>query len=128
MKDKTKRLMELAKGTLSDARLLIAEGRKRSAVNRAYYAAFDAASALLHELGSNPRTHAGALSEFGQKAVNSKLVEKRDASSLRELFELRQKCDYDEYYNTEELDADELYENAENFIEDIEGALQKLEK
>ena len=128
MKERSAKLMELAEEMLLDARLLLAEGRRRSSVNRAYYAAFNAASAVLEELGSRPKTHAGVLSEFGQRVVNSKLSGKRTASLLRGLFELRQECDYDEYYKVGDECAKEAVEDASDFLAESWGVLKKLEK
>lgn len=125
MVDEYGRLVELADEMLADARLLLAEGRRRSAVNRAYYATFDAASAVLRKLGSSPRTHAGVLSEFGQKVVKDGLTEKGSAKILRRLFELRQECDYDEYYEVAPDEASEAVEQASEFVERVKTIIKK---
>jgi len=43
--------LELAQELLADARLLLAQGRYRSTVSRAYYAAYHACIALMESFG-----------------------------------------------------------------------------
>ena len=51
--------LELARELLEDARLLLAQGRYRSAVSRAYYAAYHACIALVESLGLKPQNYPG---------------------------------------------------------------------
>jgi uncharacterized protein (UPF0332 family) len=51
--------LELARELLADARLLLAHGRHRSTVSRAYYAAYHACIALLESLGLKPQNYPG---------------------------------------------------------------------
>lgn len=53
------RELELARELLEDARLLLAQGRYRSAVSRAYYAAYHACVALLESFGLRPGNYTG---------------------------------------------------------------------
>lgn len=51
--------LELAQELLEDARLLLAQGRFRSTVSRAYYAAYHACIALMESLGLKPQNYIG---------------------------------------------------------------------
>lgn len=51
--------LELAQELLEDARLLLAQGRYRSTVSRAYYAAYHACIALMENLGLKPQNYPG---------------------------------------------------------------------
>jgi uncharacterized protein (UPF0332 family) len=51
--------LKLASAFREDARLLLAQGRYRSTVSRAYYAAYHACIALLEYLGFRPSNHIG---------------------------------------------------------------------
>ena len=51
--------LELARELLEDARLLLAQGRYRSTVSRAYYAAYHACVALMESLGLKPQNYPG---------------------------------------------------------------------
>ncbi len=65
--------MEKAATALASARLLLDAGDSDGAVNRADYAMFDAAIAVLAWTGSNerPRTHSGLIGSFGRKLVQT---------------------------------------------------------
>ena len=56
--------MQKARRALNDARLLMEHERAEAAVNRTYYAAFDAARALLLTKGEAPSSHSGVKSRF----------------------------------------------------------------
>lgn len=51
--------LELARELLEDAQLLLAQGRYRSTVSRAYYAAYHACIALMENLGLKPQNYPG---------------------------------------------------------------------
>lgn len=51
--------VELAEELLEDARLLLAQARYRSAVSRAYYAAYHACVALMQSFGLRPSSYSG---------------------------------------------------------------------
>jgi hypothetical protein len=51
--------LELARTLLEDTRLLVTQERFRSAVSRAYYAAYHACIALMESLGRRPQNYIG---------------------------------------------------------------------
>ena len=51
--------LKLARELLNDAALLLKEGRYRSTVSRAYYAAYHACIALMESLGLKPQNYVG---------------------------------------------------------------------
>ena len=69
--------LEQAKTALDDARFLL-EGRRspQSIVNRAYYAMFYAALALLQKIGKIPSKHIGVISLFDTEFVLTGLFPK----------------------------------------------------
>ena len=62
--DEIRALMQKARRALNDARLLMEHERAEAAVNRTYYAAFDAARELLLTKGEAPSSHSGMKSRF----------------------------------------------------------------
>jgi len=87
--------MDQARETLDDARkLLDVGGSPRSIVNRAYYAAFYAALALMQTIGQVPSKHAGVISLFDTEFYRKGLFSKKLSRSFHEIFELRQFSDY----------------------------------
>ena len=85
------RRMQQATEALEDGRYLLAAGRgARTAVNRAYYAAFYAVLALLQALGKTPRKHRGVLALFDTECVRTGRLPKELSAALHQLFDARQ--------------------------------------
>ena len=75
--------MQQVTEALEDGRYLLAAGRgARTAVNRAYYAAFYAVLALLQPLGKTPRRHRGVLTLFDTEFVRTGLFPQALSESL----------------------------------------------
>ena len=85
-------------------------------MNRAYYAMFYASLGLLASRMLGTSKHSGVLSLFGQHFVKSGQFAPETARHLREAFDLRQKCDYREFFEPDEEQARELIEHAVTFI------------
>jgi uncharacterized protein len=89
------RRMQQATEALEDGRYLLAAGRgARTAVNRAYYAAFYAVLALLQALGKTPRKHRGVLALFDTECVRTGRLPRELSAALHQLFDARQEDDY----------------------------------
>ena len=95
MNPNSKKLMELAEQCLESAELLIDEDFLLGAVNRAYYAIFDCARALLYEQGISPKTHQGVHTKFSELFIVSGLFESRFNDMLSIVAQMRQSADYD---------------------------------
>lgn len=69
----TKELMGKADTALASARLLLDAEDSDGATNRAYYAMFDAATAVLQWAGTAdiPKTHSGVIARFGRNLVQT---------------------------------------------------------
>ena len=57
-------LQEKAEQALSDAQLLLENGSVEAAINRGYYAVFQAAQAALLTEEESPKTHSGVIQRF----------------------------------------------------------------
>jgi uncharacterized protein (UPF0332 family) len=66
-----------------------------SAVNRAYYAVFYSASALLATLGQSRSKHSGVMAAFRQQFIKPGLVEVEYSRIYERLMDDRQTGDYD---------------------------------
>lgn len=90
--------MEQARTAIDDAQFLLDGNRSpQGIVNRAYYAMFYAALALLQKIGKVPSKHVGVVSLFDTEFV-AKGVFPRDLSrNFHRAFELRQVSDSPPY-------------------------------
>ena len=102
------------------------EAKLRSAVSRAYYAAFYAATALLLGEGLDFGKHSGVIAAVHQKYVRTGRLEKRYGKDLNWLFELRGVGDYGVKIHVPNEEADKAIEVAEDFVEAIKLLMREI--
>ena len=118
------RRMQQATEALEDGRYLLTAGRgARTAVNRAYYAAFYAVLALLQALGKTPRKHRGVLALFDTECVRTGRLPKELSAALHQLFDARQEDDYRRLDPVLPEEATEFVAVAEQFVQAIRDYL-----
>lgn len=91
--------MEKAQRASSSAAVLLGIGDNEGACNRAYYAMFDAAKAILMEgdsplVAEEPRTHKGVIALFGWHVVKPGLASSEMGHAFNRVEELRLIADY----------------------------------
>ncbi len=124
-KEYAKRCLELAKEYLEDSKKLLELKRFRSAIDRAYYAMFHAAQAILAFKGiAPPKTHKGLRELFGKEIILKGLIEKDFGKDLTRAFELRQASTYEVYAKFGEDVVGEIVEKAERFVSKIKELIK----
>ncbi len=109
--------LEQAETALSDAKFLLDGNRSpQGIVNRAYYAMFYAALALLQMIGKVPTKHTGAISIFDIEFVSKNIFPKELSKYFHKAFELRQVSDYRTFESISKEKAEEVFRNAEIFV------------
>jgi len=86
--------IERARETLEEAELLFEQGKFNGTVNRAYYAAYYAAKAMLALCRLDSSRHSGVIALFGREFVKPGIIEPELGRSLRELFDGRQEFEF----------------------------------
>ncbi len=87
--------LDQAETALEDARFLLSGGRSpQGIINRAYYAMFYAALALLQKIGMVPSKHTGVISLFDTEFVLKGIFPQELSRNFHKAFELRQVSDY----------------------------------
>jgi uncharacterized protein (UPF0332 family) len=89
-----RRLMALADQALVTAQSNLDAKDYRAAANRAYYAVFYAASAVLLTLGIERRRHSGVISAFREHFVRSGMIEAEFSAIYGESLVVREDADY----------------------------------
>lgn len=87
---------------------------------------FTAARALLATKHLDSSKHTGVVSLFNQHFVKTGVVTKELGRMLMKGKDLRQDGDYKDFVETSMEEAQEQYNNAEKFIEQIEDTLAHL--
>lgn len=93
-----------------------------TAVNRAYYATFYAANALLATKGLERSKHSGVIAAFRQHFVKTRLIEPEFSDTYGQSMDERHNADYDLETLSYET-ASENLENAARFVARIERFL-----
>lgn len=113
-----------ARETLAEIPYLRDQGFYNTATNRLYYACYYAALALLTKNHISTNTHAGVKTMLGLHFVSKGLITKESGRAFSNLFDSRQRGDYDEFVYSTREEIDELYPKAQQFIEEVEALLK----
>ena len=116
--------LQQAETALEDGRFLLEGGRSpQSIVNRAYYAMFYDALALLQKIGKVPSKHTGVISLFDTEFVVQGIFPKELSKDFHKAFELRQVFDYRVLETSTPEKAEELLQRAEHFVAEVKNYL-----
>ncbi len=118
-------LIERAKRYLKSAEILLEEGDYESSVSRTYYAMFYSAQAMLLTKNLSFSSHKGVISAFGEQFVKTGIFPKEMGKELNKAFEKRQIGDYEYTFVIAKMEAEEILENGEKFIEKIAQHLKE---
>ncbi|MBI1793536.1 MAG: HEPN domain-containing protein [Chloroflexi bacterium] len=123
-KDLIQYRLESAQEMLRDAQLLKKNGGSPvSVVNRAYYAVFYAALALLVTADVQPSKHSGVLAKFDELFVRQGILAKEMSRIIHHAFDMRQAGDYQKSRVITEEQAVGVLKSAEDFVKTIEKKL-----
>ena len=116
MKDSTRQLLLNAEETMNAAKVLFKEEYLRDAVNRAYYAIFYIAEALLNEKDLRFSKHGTVHGAFAQHYVKTKIFDEKYHKLLTGSFRRRMLGDYDEVTRFSSDEVVELLGQAGDFL------------
>lgn len=117
--------IEKAYRAYTEAKGVVALGYWETIANRLYYAAYNAATALLVANGDDAQTHSGIIRLFGLRFIKPGLLPPEMARILHQLFALRQTGDYDDAYAVTEADVLPHIEPAGKFIDSVVALARK---
>jgi uncharacterized protein (UPF0332 family) len=103
----------------------LAHGFYGSAINRAYYAIFYAANALLTTHGISRSRHSGVIATFRQRFVKSGLIEARYSDVYGRVMENKHVSDYEIELPVEPQVAEDDLRDAQRFVERVEQHLRE---
>ena len=124
MKERVIKLINKANDNLEAAQLLLAENLLSSAVNRAYYAMFDAFRTLLFIEGVFVKTHKGLQNKLHEIYFSDNKLPRSLSEILSKTEDLREKADYDFDAIIAPSDAQKAVNDAAFVIEEIKKYLQ----
>ena len=129
MKDSREHLinyrLDRARDTLDDARILADNEKWNSAINRLYYSAYYAVTALLLSHNLKPTTHNGAKSNFSGHFIKNEIIPKEYGKVYSQLFTWRNKGDYDDFFDFKKDQVIIYFEPVKRLIEIIESIIKE---
>ncbi len=124
------KLKELIECRLEKARLnleivgtLIQDGYYNFAINRAYYAAFDAMRAVNALDCFDSSKHSGVIAHFNQYYVKTGKFPAESSIIIRKASSLREKSDYEDFFEVSEMEALETFNLVKAFVSEVEKYL-----
>lgn len=118
--------MEKAREFLADARATYEEKRYRTSVNRAYYAALNAARSILILEGANPETHDGAVTLLSLRFVKTGVLPVDVIKKFKVLLSRRADVDDGDFDTIGVAEAEDSLRNSEKIVEMIDGARGRI--
>ena len=120
MDDLIKYRMSSAKEKLTSAKLLLEAGMYRDSIGRSYYAIFSAIRAVLAVRQVDFSKHAGVIAYFQKEFIKTDIFDKKYSKYLQQAFQIRNSCDYDDFFIVSKQDAEEQYVRATEMLAVIE--------
>ena len=110
--------------TFDDAQLLSDNNKWNSAINRLYYAAFYAVSALIISKNLDSHTHNGVKTKFSELFIKTGIVDKELGKIYSQLFTWRQKGDYDDLFDFDRETVFPYIEKVKALIAEVAKLIQ----
>ena len=127
MDQKVKQLAECrlqkAKRNLEVVESLIRDGYYNFAINRSYYAVFDAMRAVNALEGFDSNKHSGVIAHFNQFYVKTGVFPSETSTIIKRASNLREKSDYDDFFEASNEDALDTFKTMKLFISEVEKYL-----
>ncbi len=115
-----------AREKLTSAKLLLEAGLYKDSVGRSYYAIFSAIRAILAVRQVDFSKHAGVIAYFQKEFIKTGIFDKKYSKYLQQAFQIRNSCDYDDFFIVSKQDAEEQYERATEILALIEEYMKEL--
>ena len=125
-KEYVKYRLESAYKTFEAAEILAKNGYWNSAVNRLYYSLFYAVNALLVANRIITKSHSSVKSQFSLHFVKSGKIDKKYGRLFSELYDWRQKGDYENIFDYDEESVIPLFEPVYEMIKIIEKEINNI--
>lgn len=123
MRDLTRYRLERAAEFLTATKIMFENNCYKDAINRSYYAIFTAVRALLAEDEVDFSKHSAVISYFRKNYIKTGIFDTKFSDYIGKAFQLRNDCDYEDFFIVSREDAETQYHNAIEFYEIIKNYL-----
>ncbi len=115
--------LEASAEKLESAKLLLDAGKYKDSIGRSYYSIFSAVRAILAYDKIDFSKHAGVIAYFQKEYIKKEIFDKKYSKYLQSAFQIRNSCDYDDFFIATKKDAEEQYQKAREFHQVIKNYL-----
>jgi uncharacterized protein (UPF0332 family) len=122
--DLVKYRLNMAEEKLKSAKILLEAGQYKDSIGRSYYAIFSAVRAVLARESVDFSKHSGVIAYFQKQYIKTGRIEKKYSKYLQNAFQIRNNCDYDDFFIVSIDDAMEQYSNAAEMLDMIRRHLE----
>lgn len=98
----------------------------KGSINRSYLAIFTTIRALLAEKEIDFKKHSAVISYFRRHYVKTGIFNVKYYQYVGEAFEIKNNCDYEDFYVVSREDTEKHYNNAVEFYEAVKNYLENL--
>ena len=127
MDNLAKHRLNSAMERLESAEILLNTAKYKDSISRSYYAIFSAVRAVLALDGVDFAKHAGVIAYFQKEYVKTQVFDKKYSKYLQSAFQIRNTCDYDDFFIASKQDAREQLERAAEFLDAVKAYLELLD-
>jgi uncharacterized protein (UPF0332 family) len=117
--------LEQAAQCIKSAQLLLEANDYKGAANRSYYGIFHCMRAVLATDQVDFAKHSGVSSYFRKTYIKTGVLEAEYSDIIREAFDYRSDCDYDDFYIISKDEVIEQISNARHFYDRISELLEE---
>jgi uncharacterized protein (UPF0332 family) len=117
--------MEQAEQCLTSAKSLIDAGDYKGSANRSYYAVFHAMRSVMALENIDFGKHTAVIGHFRKKYIKTNIFKIELSDIIGNLFMVRNKCDYDDFYVISKDVVIKQLRAAQTFVDSIKMYLKK---
>ena len=117
--------LENAQDKLESAEILLLAGKYKDSIGRSYYAIFSAVWAVLALDRVDFSKHAGVIAYFQKEYIKTQKFDVRFSKYLQNAFQIRNVCDYDDFFIASKQEAELQLERATEFLQAVTSYLDE---
>ena len=108
-----------AEEKLRSSKILLDAGQYKDSIGRSYYVIFSSIRAVLAERQVDFSKHAAVIAYFQKEYIKQRIFEVKYSKYVQQAFQIRNSCDYDDFFIVSKADAIEQYQRAEELLEAV---------
>lgn len=123
MDDLVKHRLDMAADKLKSAKILLDERQYKDSIGRSYYAIFSSLRAVLAIEEKDFSKRSAVIVYFQKEYIKTGKFHIKYSKYIQQAFQIRNSCDYDDFYIASKEEAEEQYNRAEELLKEVKKFL-----